>query len=225
MERLLEWLWPELLSPDEADRVLRGAARVWFVLALIMLVMAAAPAVLATMAADKEGSTVVAYAFALLVEFAATVLVCRLLETRRSRLLALGLLVGFAVGAIGALGEDGFDLLGLALLVGIGLVTINALRAANAWHGHVRSRIRWGHVGVAAAVFGSLSLSALAVDAETVLGWDYPEPSGRSVASILLENAAIFATAAVTRWRPVVSFPSGGPAGAAMPPEGRHDAA
>jgi hypothetical protein len=225
MERLLEWLWPELLSPEEAERVLRGAARVWFVLALIMLVIAAAPAVLATMAADKEWPTVVAYAFALLVEFAALVLVCRLLETRRSRLLALGLLMGFAVGAIGALGEDGFDLLGVALFVGIGLVTVNALRAANAWHSHMRSRIRWGHLALAAAVFGSLSLAALAVDAETVLGWDYPEPSGRSVASMLLENAAIFAAAAVTRWMPVVSFAAGGPAGAAMPTEGRHDAA
>jgi hypothetical protein len=209
----MHWLWPVFTTIEDAERSLRGAARVWFVLALIMLVTGFAPTVLATVSAATNWPILIAYASAILAEFAAMVLLCRLMATRRSRLLALGLLLIFAWGFIGTLADGEFDLVGLALLAGIGLVTANALRAANAWHDRMGSRIRWDHLGIAMAVFVSLLIAAFAVDADAVLGWEYPEPSGRSAASMLLENAAIFATAAVTRWLPVVSFPAGGPAG------------
>jgi hypothetical protein len=223
VERLLDWLWPEFVTIEDAERALRGAARVWFILAFILLVIGFAPTVFATVSSATDWPILIAYASAILAEFAAMVLLCRLMETRRSRLLALGLVLVFAWVFVGTLADGGFDLVGLALLVGIGLVTVNALRAAHAWHERARSRILWDHLGIAMAVFVSLLIAAIAVDAEAALGWEDPEPSGRSALSMLLENAAIFATAAVTRWMPVVSFPGGAPSEA--PTDASPDAA
>jgi hypothetical protein len=208
MGHVLRWLWPEFDTLEDAERALRGAARVWFAVGVVGLVLTLLPTVVTAASAEAVWPLLAFHIVDMSIGFALLALICHFIQVRRSRLLPLLLILLFCWASL----EDpgGIDPFGLVVLGGIGLVTINALRAANAWHEIAATRIQWSHLGIATALFLFLTIVSISIDPDTALSLDYPKTvTWRSWVSLLVSSAAVLVTAFVTRLLPVAKIPGG----------------
>ena len=215
MGRVVDWFWPEILSSEDAERVLWGAARVWMVIAAIAMILGLAPAVAALASDQPSWPLVLFFAIDAVLSAAMIALLSRLLHLRRSRMVAGALLLLLAIIIFGGDEQDGVDPFAVVLLGGIGLVTLNAMRAANAWHRQARSRIRWAQFGLAAGLYLALAVGSSVLDPDYALSWDYPQSvTWRSWAAMLLAYGSVLGTALLTGRMPVVTHAGRSPSSA-----------